>query len=146
MIHIEGIHQLGYKNQALFERHAVGGEYGVGWNEVEEGTLLKTYIPKDGGAPFVILDKQLAQADPLPVVLQAMPGTSGYAIHCHQEDRVQVTGGVLGHHEAGLRQEYKGEFINAGLLDRSGGELQHLISNAATMKLIRWMGGEFGMA
>ena len=28
-IHIEGI-ELGYKNQVLFERHAVGGEYGAG--------------------------------------------------------------------------------------------------------------------
>ena len=57
-IHIEGI-ELGYKNQVLFERHAVGGEYGAGWNEVGEGTLLTTYIPKDGGAPFVVDKRDL---------------------------------------------------------------------------------------
>lgn len=34
----------------------------------------------------------------------------------------------------------------AGLLERSGGELQHLISDAATMQLIRWTDGGFGMA
>ena len=34
----------------------------------------------------------------------------------------------------------------AGLLKRSGGELTHLISDAATMQLIRWTDGGFGMA
>jgi isocitrate dehydrogenase len=36
--------------------------------------------------------------------------------------------------------------FKAGLLDRSGGDLQHLISDAATMQLIRWTDGGFGMA
>lgn len=36
--------------------------------------------------------------------------------------------------------------VQAGLLDRSGGELTHLISDAATMQLIRWTDGGFGMA
>ena len=36
--------------------------------------------------------------------------------------------------------------VQAGLLDRSGGDLQHLISDAATMQLIRWTDGGFGMA
>lgn len=31
-------------------------------------------------------------------------------------------------------------------MERSGGELQHLISDAATMQLIRWTDGGFGMA
>lgn len=34
----------------------------------------------------------------------------------------------------------------AGLLERSGGKLQHLISDAATMQIIRWTDGGFGMA
>jgi isocitrate dehydrogenase len=34
--------------------------------------------------------------------------------------------------------EYKTKFEEAGLLKRSGGDLQHLISDAATMQLIRW--------
>jgi isocitrate dehydrogenase len=42
--------------------------------------------------------------------------------------------------------EYKEEFVNKGLLKRSGGELQHLISDAATMQLIRWTEGGFAMA
>jgi hypothetical protein len=66
-IHIEGI-ELGYKNQVLFERHAVGGEYGAGWNEVGQGTLLTTYIPSDGGAPFVVDKRDLTDKHNVCVV------------------------------------------------------------------------------
>ena len=52
-IHIHGI-ELGYKNRVLFEHHAVGGEYGVGWNEV--------YVPDDGSDPFII-DKRVLTDD-----------------------------------------------------------------------------------
>ena len=41
---------------------------------------------------------------------------------------------------------YKADFLKAGLLDSCGGELQHLISDAATMQIIRWTDGGFGMA
>jgi isocitrate dehydrogenase len=41
---------------------------------------------------------------------------------------------------------YKEKFLAAGLLDKCGGDLQHLISDAATMQIIRWTGGGFGMA
>jgi len=60
-IHIDGI-ELGYKNRVLFERHAVGGEYGAGWNQVGKGTLLTTYIPDDGSDPFVV-DKRVLNDD-----------------------------------------------------------------------------------
>ena len=57
-IHIEGI-ELGYKRQVLFERHAVGGEYGAGWAQVGKGTLLTTYLPDDGKPPFVVDKRDL---------------------------------------------------------------------------------------
>jgi isocitrate dehydrogenase len=41
---------------------------------------------------------------------------------------------------------YKEQFLTKGLLERSNGDLQHLISDAATMQLIRWTDGGFGMA
>ena len=44
------------------------------------------------------------------------------------------------------QSHYKQKFRDAGLLDNCGGELQHLISDAATMQIIRWTGGGFGMA
>lgn len=43
-------------------------------------------------------------------------------------------------------EEYKEQFASKGLLERCGGNLQHLISDAATMQLIRWTDGGFGMA
>jgi isocitrate dehydrogenase len=41
---------------------------------------------------------------------------------------------------------YKDAFAATGLLDHNGGELPHLISDAATMQIIRWTDGGFGMA
>ena len=40
----------------------------------------------------------------------------------------------------------RGVLALAGLLDKTGGELAHLISDAATMQIIRWTDGGFGMA
>jgi isocitrate dehydrogenase len=43
-------------------------------------------------------------------------------------------------------EHYKTKYETAGLLKECGGELQHLISDAATMQIIRWTKGGFGMA
>merc|ERR1712039_529111 len=45
-IHIPGI-ELGFKEPVLFERHAVGGEYGAGWKNVGKGRVLTTFFPED---------------------------------------------------------------------------------------------------
>ncbi|CAK0845801.1 unnamed protein product [Prorocentrum cordatum] len=45
-IHIPGI-ELGFKRPVLFERHAVGGEYGAGWSNVGKGRVLTTFFPDD---------------------------------------------------------------------------------------------------
>merc|ERR1711937_822573 len=42
--------------------------------------------------------------------------------------------------------EFKDQFLKAGLLKNTGGELAHLISDAATMQILRWADGGFGMA
>ena len=42
-----------------------------------------------------------------------------------------------------FNEHYKQDYHTAGLVT---GELQHLISDAATMQIIRWTGGGFGMA
>lgn len=66
-IHIEGM-ELGYKKPVFFERHAVGGEYGAGWNQVGKGTLLTTYLPQDGSAPFVVDKRDLTDDNNVVVV------------------------------------------------------------------------------
>jgi len=43
-------------------------------------------------------------------------------------------------------ENYKEAYLKAGLLKGCGGDLQHLISDAATMQIIRWTDGGFGMA
>jgi len=159
-IHIEGI-ELGYKKQVLFERHAVGGEYGAGWNEVGEGTLLTTYIPSDGGAPFVVDKRDLTDKHNVCVVYHNPYDNVRELAHnffkrCmdHQVTPYIVTKKTVFKWQEGfwatMKQvfddQYKEDFLKAGLLDRSGGELTHLISDAATMQLIRWTDGGFGMA
>ena len=159
-IHIEGI-ELGYKNQVLFERHAVGGEYGAGWNEVGEGTLLTTYIPSDGAAPFVVDKRDLTDKHNVCVVYHNPYDNVRELAHLffkrcleHQVTPYIVTKKTVFKWQEGFwatmkkvfDEQYKDEFLKAGLLDRSGGELTHLISDAATMQLIRWTDGGFGMA
>lgn len=49
-------------------------------------------------------------------------------------------------HKKVFDENYKEKFAVKGLLDGTGGDLQHLISDAATMQIIRWTGGNFGMS
>ena len=42
-IHIEGV-KLGYDRPVLFERHAVGGEYGAGWRQVPMITTISRLL------------------------------------------------------------------------------------------------------
>merc|ERR1712216_148678 len=43
-------------------------------------------------------------------------------------------------------EHYKEKYVAAGLIEHCGSELPHLISDAATMQIIRWTDGGFGMA
>ena len=42
-IHIKGM-KLGFDKPVLFERHAVGGEYGAGWKAVGSGNIETRYL------------------------------------------------------------------------------------------------------
>eukprot|EP00934_Nitzschia_sp_Nitz4_P000947 Nitzschia sp. Nitz4//scaffold119_size111653//8343//9935//NITZ4_004175-RA/size111653-processed-gene-0.159-mRNA-1//1//CDS//3329533791//947//frame0 len=142
-IHIEGM-ELGYKNPVFFERHAVGGEYGAGWDETGAGTLLTTYLPADGSRPFIV-DKRDLTDDHNVVVVYHNP-YDNVAELAHLFFQRCFDAGITPYVVTKKTVEYKEKFLAAGLLDRSGGELQHLISDAATMQLIRWTDGGFGMA
>jgi len=159
-IHIEGI-ELGYKNPVFFERHAVGGEYGAGWNEVGKGTLLTTYLPADGSPPFVVDKRDLTDDHNVCVVYHNPYDNVDELAHLFFQRCLAaeitpyiVTKKTVFKWQEGFwatmkevfDAEYKTKFEEAGLLKRSGGELQHLISDAATMQLIRWTDGGFGMA
>lgn len=159
-IHIEGI-ELGYKNPVFFERHAVGGEYGAGWNQAGQGTLLTTYLPKDGSPPFVVDSRDLTDDNNVVVVYHNPYDNVASLAHlffkrCLEAEITPyvVTKKTVFKWQEGFwatmkeifDNEYKEQFESKGLLDKCGGELQHLISDAATMQLIRWTDGGFGMA
>lgn len=159
-IHIEGI-DLGYKKPVFFERHAVGGEYGAGYSEVGSGTLLTTYMPDDGSAPFVVDKRDLTDKQNAVVVYHNPYDNTVALAHLFFKRclAANVTPYIVTKKTVFKWQEpfwanmlqvfdehYKEDFVKAGLMEECGGELQHLISDAATMKLIRWTGGGFGMA
>merc|ERR550537_1107106 len=54
-IHIEGI-ELGFKRPVFFERHAVGGEYGAGYNTVGKGVLKTIFYPDSDVTKEMIVD------------------------------------------------------------------------------------------
>jgi len=159
-IHLDGV-ELGFKNPVLFERHAVGGEYGAGWAKVGKGTLLTTYLPSDGSAPFIIDKRDLTDEENVAVVYHNPYDNVTDLAHIFFKRclKFKVIPFVVTKKTVFKWQEtfwvkmkdvfdehYKEDFLKAGLLDTTGGELQHLISDAATMQLIRWTGGGFGMA
>jgi hypothetical protein len=57
-IHIEGM-ELGFKRPVLFERHAVGGEYGASFKTVGSGRVTTLFHPADGGPLVIVDDRQL---------------------------------------------------------------------------------------
>uniref|UniRef100_A0A6S8BRJ9 EF-hand domain-containing protein n=1 Tax=Aureoumbra lagunensis TaxID=44058 RepID=A0A6S8BRJ9_9STRA len=160
-IHIEGI-ELGFKKPVLFERHAVGGEYGAGWREIPKGRLITTFFPDDEESEPQIVDaRRLCDSRNVAVVYHnPLDNVETLADHffarCLEE---KVTPYVVTKktvfkwqepfwdiHKRVFDAKYKTKFIQAGLLDDTGNELQHLISDAATMQIIRWTRGGFGMS
>lgn len=164
-IHIPGI-PLGYKGKVLFDRHAVGGEYSAGHAIVPQGRVVTMYMPMDkldtAGVPMhdMVLDSRDLNDDVNAVVTYSNPldGVSSLAHHffsrCLHE---RVTPYVVTKKSVFKWQEafwermrlvfdnhYHQQFRDAGLLPH--GELEHLLSDAATMKLISWTDGNFGMA
>ena len=158
-IHITGI-DLGYKNPVFFERHAVGGEYGAGWKQVGAGSLITNFLPQKGDP--VIVDKRDLTDDQNVVVVYHNPYDNVDELaHLFFQRclEAKITPYVVTKKTVFKWQEpfwaimkdifdkeYKEDFVKLGLLEKCGGELQHLISDAATMKLIRWTDGGFGMA
>lgn len=161
-IHIPGI-ELGFKRPVLFERHAVGGEYGAGWKKVGKGRVLTTFFPEsmDEGKP-IIVDGREVKDDRSCVVVYDNPLDNVEDLahiffqRCLEAKVVPyvVTKKTVFKWQEGFWQimkevfdaKYKADFLQAGLLEKTHGELQHLISDAATMQIIRWTDGGFGMA
>jgi len=160
-IHIPGI-KLGFDRPVFFERHAVGGEYGASWKAVGKGKVLTTYWPEDGKEKPIIVDGRVLHDDESAVVVYDNPLDNVedlahiFFARCLEANIVPyvVTKKTVFKWQEGFWQrmkkvfdaDYKEKYLKAGLLDGCGGDLVHLISDAATMQIIRWTGGGFGMA
>merc|ERR550539_65028 len=159
-IHINGM-QLGFKNPVLFERHAVGGEYSAGYGDVGKGSVTTVYTPDDLG-PAQIIDHRRLDDERNAIVTYSNPldNVEDLAHHfftrCLEQKVVPyvVTKKTVFKWQEGFWQKmkqvfdehYKSQYLEAGLLNGVGGELPHLISDAATMKIVNWRDGGFGMA
>lgn len=162
-IHIKGM-KLGFERPVLFERHAVGGEYGAGWKAVGKGSIETRFYPENMVSldDAKIVDTRKLTDDDNVVVTYHNPLDNVDALAHHFFARclkAKVTPYVVTKKTVFKWQEgfwrkmkkvfdehYVAQYKAAGLLDKCGGQLQHLISDAATMQIIRWTGGGFGMA
>ena len=161
-IHIDGI-DLGYKNKVLFERHAIGGEYSAGWKNVGPGTLKTTFVPSSGvdKGKEIIIDQRECKDEISAVVtydnaydnvhqlakfffercLEAKVKpyvVTKKTVFKWQEPFWQIMKDVYD-------KDFKHKFVNAKIVEEKE-ELVHLLSDAATMKLVQWTNGNFGMA
>jgi isocitrate dehydrogenase len=157
-IHIEGV-QLGFEKPVLFDRHAVGGEYGAGWKSVGAGRLVTNFFPADGSTPIVCDDRVLKDLSNVVVTYHnPLDNVEDLAHHffsrCLEGKVVPyvVTKKTVFKWQEGFwvamkkvfDKHYKEKYMAAGLLP--DGKLPHLISDSATMQIIRWTKGGFGMA
>lgn len=151
---------LGYKNPVLFDRHAVGGEYGAAWKEVGKGKVVTTFHPADGSAPITVDERELKN-NINEAVFYHNPLDNVYDLAQHFFSRSLETGvtpyivtkkTVFKWQERFWQifkevfdKSFKEKFAAKGLLKNTNGELAHLISDAACMELIKWTDGGFSM-
>lgn len=151
--------QMGYKKPVLFCRHAVGGQYGASSAIVGPGELKMIHVGSDGKETLVdtrkLKDKrnaavmyhnpydnleQLAHhffqralaANAVPYVVTKK------TVFKWQEPFWQTMKDVFDAH-------YKKQFAEKGLLKNTNGDLRHLLSDDAVMKMAAWKDGGFAM-
>jgi isocitrate dehydrogenase len=159
-IHIPGMN-LGYKNPVLFDRHAVGGEYGAGAKIVGAGKAITLFTPKNNTSPTIVVDERVLKDNINAAVFYHNPYDNVPAMARHFFGRcleanvvpyVVTKKTVFKWQEEfwrGMKEvfdsEFKAKYNEKGLLKSCRGELQHFLSDVATMNLIRWSEGNFGM-
>jgi isocitrate dehydrogenase len=158
-IHIPGI-ELGYKTPVLMDRHAVGGEYGAGYKTVGRGKLITKFYGENGEE--VVVDERTLTDQINAAVTYHNPYDNIADFGAHFFGRcleANVTPYVVSKRTVFKWQEeywqkmkrifdadFKAHFNAKGLLEQTGGELRHLLSDDAAMKLVAWTKGKFGLA
>ena len=150
-IHIDGV-ELGYKKPVFFERHAVGGEYSAGYKIVGKGKLTTTFVPEGGGDPIQVDERSIVDDlnavvtyhNPLDNVTHLARIFFGRCLDAGIVPYIVTKKTVFKWQEPfwesmkkTFDDEYKQKFFDAGIM-KPGSELVHLLSDAATMKLVVW--------
>jgi isocitrate dehydrogenase len=159
-IHVPGL-VLGFERPVLFDRHAVGGEYEAGFGEVGRGTIRTVFVPEDGGSELLILERRLTDAvnevvtyhNPIDNVGDLAHHFFTRALAANVVPWVVTKKTVFKWQEAfwaRMKEVYDAHYRDAfrakGLVAYPDGSLGHLISDAATMQLLKWKEGGFAMA
>ena len=153
-IHLPGM-ELGYKTPIFFDRHAVGGEYGASYATVGPGTLKLSFDDKvinerkltDKTSAIVVYDNPYDNVDKMAhhffsrcLEAKVTPYVvTKKTVFKWQETFWEKMKKVFDDH-------YKEKFNKAGLLKDCKGELVHFLSDVASMQVIRWSNGGWGMA
>lgn len=159
-IHLPGM-ELGYKKKCLFDRHAVGGEYGAAYTTVGPGTLKMTFQPASAGSAQITVNERVLKDTVSAVVCydnpydNVVPMAHHFFSRCLEEGvtpYVVTKKTVFKWQEtfwqkmrAVFDEHYREKFRAKGLLKRTGGELCHFLSDVASMQVIRWSDGGWGM-
>lgn len=158
-IHIDGV-ELGYKKPVFFERHAVGGEYSAGYKIVGKGKLVTTFVPEGETTPIVVDDREIVDNlnavvtyhNPLDNVTSLAriffqrcldAGITPYVVTKKTVFKWQEP--FWATMKSVFDAEFKDKFVAKKIIKEEA-DLVHLLSDAATMKLVVWTDGGFGMA
>tara|TARA_B100001093_G_scaffold496560_1_gene542385 strand:+ start:513 stop:1724 length:1212 start_codon:yes stop_codon:yes gene_type:complete len=157
-IHIQGI-SLGYENPVFFERHAIGGEYGAGWKILGPGIVKTLHFEPNQLTPTVIDERTLTnETNAVVSYHNPLDNVEDLAFHffsrCLEANIIPY---VITKKTVFKWQEpfwkkmkdifdthYKDKYVSKGIINQQD-ELTHIISDAATMKMIQWKKGGFGM-
>eukprot|EP00004_Rigifila_ramosa_P023085 TRINITY_DN6423_c0_g1_i2.p1 TRINITY_DN6423_c0_g1~~TRINITY_DN6423_c0_g1_i2.p1 ORF type:complete len:534 (-),score=107.73 TRINITY_DN6423_c0_g1_i2:60-1478(-) len=159
-LHIEGL-KLGYKKPVLFDRHAVGGEYGAGFQFVPKGRSELLFYPASNPTTPITVDARTLKDSESALVCYDNPYDNISAMAHHFFSRCLDAGvppcvvtkktvfkwqeGFWTRMKSVYDASYKARFLARGIT-KGAGDLQHFLSDVASMQLIRWSEGGFGMA
>lgn len=154
-IHVEGM-KMGYAKPVLFDRHAVGGEYGAGYEIVGRGRAELIFYPANGKARVINSRELTDQRSAIVIYDNPYDNLTQMArIFFARCLAARVIPCVVSKKTVFKWQEpffetfqkiYKAEFQDKFVQVGIKGNLQHYLSDVATMQLIRWSDGGFGVA
>jgi isocitrate dehydrogenase len=151
--------QMGYKKPVLFCRHAVGGQYGASSAIVGPGSIKMVYTDPAGKETIIdtrkLTDKENAAVmyhNPYDNLEQLAHHFFQRALAANAVPYVVTKKTVFKWQEpfwtkmkSVFDTNYKKQFAEKGLLKTTGGELRHLLSDDAVMKMAAWKDGGFAM-